>query len=77
MTAMVTILDIKMERFTSSEFLCCHDVFHQVSAESDLPFESRYQSKIFKMAAIFKTAAVAIFKRDAVAAIWDIVTKWL
>ena len=31
------------------------DAFHQVSAQSDLPFGSRQQFKIFKMAAVAAT----------------------
>ena len=36
MAAMVAILDIKTDVFSHSEFLCCSNASHQVSAQSEL-----------------------------------------
>ena len=38
--------------FSSSKFPCCPNGFRQVSAQSVFPFWSRYQLKIFTMAAV-------------------------
>ena len=48
--------------FSNSECLCCSDVFHQISAQSNLQFVRRCCLKIFKMADM--------------AAILDIGTEW-
>ena len=41
---------LEQNDFSNSESLCCSDVSHQVSVQSDLQFGRRCRLKIFKMA---------------------------